>query len=86
MKEEAKELKSSRRLKVERYLQKRKKKTWSRKVCYECRQKVAEDRLRIKGKFVKKRKAMELLGIKHATEIKTLKTRLETWIKGKSDE
>ena len=53
-----KEAKSTRRLKVERYLEKRRKKTWDRKICYNCRQKVAEERLRIKGKFIKKRRAM----------------------------
>jgi hypothetical protein len=57
------ELKSVRRLKVERYLEKRRNKTWNRKICYNCRQKVAEERLRIKGKFIKKRRAMELLGL-----------------------
>ncbi len=57
------ELKSVRRLKVESYLEKRRNKTWNRKICYNCRQKVAEERLRIKGKFIKKRRAMELLGL-----------------------
>jgi hypothetical protein len=57
------DIKSSRRLKVERYLEKRRIKTWNRKICYNCRQKVAEERLRIKGKFIKKRRAMELLGL-----------------------
>lgn len=57
------DVKSVRRLKVERYLEKRRSKTWNRKICYNCRQKVAEERLRIKGKFIKKRRAMELLGL-----------------------
>lgn len=35
------EIKSVRRLKVERYLEKRRKKTWNKKICYNCRQKVA---------------------------------------------
>ena len=39
---EKKEIKSVRRLKVERYLEKRRKKTWDKKICYNCRQKVAE--------------------------------------------
>lgn len=52
------DIKSVRRLKVERYLEKRRSKTWNRKICYNCRQKVAEERLRIKGKFIKKRRAM----------------------------
>ena len=52
------EIKSTRRLKVERYLEKRRNRTWNKKICYNCRQKVAEERLRIKGKFIKKRRAM----------------------------
>lgn len=36
-----KELKTKRRLKVERYLEKRKTKTWNKKICYDCRQRVA---------------------------------------------
>lgn len=52
------DIKSVRRLKVERYLEKRRSKTLNRKICYNCRQKVAEERLRIKGKFIKKRRAM----------------------------
>jgi hypothetical protein len=35
------DVKSVRRLKVERYLEKRRNKTWNRKICYNCRQKVA---------------------------------------------
>ena len=52
------DIKSVRRLKVERYLEKRRSKTWNRKICYNCRKKVEEERLRIKGKFIKKRRAM----------------------------
>ena len=61
--DEMREVKTIRRLKVERYLEKRRMKTWNKKICYNCRQKVAEERLRVKGKFIKKRKAMDLLGI-----------------------
>ena len=71
-----KEVKSTRRLKVERYLEKRRKKTWDRKICYNCRQKVAEERLRIKGKFIKKRRAMEILGITTPIEMNRLKEKL----------
>ena len=70
---EQKEIKSLRKLKVERYLQKRRNKTWNKKICYNCRQKVAEERLRIKGKFIKKRRAMQILGL--ATPISTVEVR-----------
>ena len=77
MARDLKEIKSTRRLKVERYLQKRRKKTWNRKICYNCRQKVAEERLRIKGKFIKKRRAMEMLGIKKPIDMVALREMLE---------
>jgi hypothetical protein len=38
--------------KVSRYLQKKKRRIWNKKINYDCRKKVAENRLRIKGKFV----------------------------------
>ena len=79
-----KELKTARRLRVERYLEKRRMKTWNRKICYNCRQKVAEERLRIKGKFIKKRRAMEILGIKGHIPTAELKRKLEKSLKGKS--
>jgi uncharacterized Fe-S cluster-containing radical SAM superfamily protein len=41
-----------RRLKLLRYLDKKKRRVWRKKVSYDCRKKVADGRLRIKGKFV----------------------------------
>lgn len=41
-----------RRLKLLRYLDKKKRRVWKKKVSYDCRKKVADGRLRIKGKFV----------------------------------
>ena len=73
-----------RRLKVERYLEKRRKKTWNRKICYNCRQKVAEERLRIKGKFIKKRRAMEILGLIKPIPMVELKKLLEYELRDKT--
>mgnify|MGYP003479473149 CR=1 FL=1 len=41
-----------RRIKLLRYLDKKKRRVWRKKVSYDCRKKVADGRLRIKGKFV----------------------------------
>jgi len=51
-----------RRAKIEKYLQKRKKRTWNKKISYDCRKKVADSRLRIKGRFVTKEQAITMLG------------------------
>jgi len=50
-----------RRVKVERYLEKRKKRTWSKKINYDCRKRVADSRLRFKGRFVTKSQAFAML-------------------------
>ena len=81
---EQKEIKSIRRLKVERYLEKRRKKTWDKKICYNCRQKVAEERLRIKGKFIKKRRAMQILGLSTPISTGEIKEMLEEVLKDKT--
>ena len=41
----------------------RKKRIWKKKVSYDCRKKVADGRLRIKGKFVTREQACEQLGV-----------------------
>ena len=51
-----------RKIKIEKYLQKRKKRTWNKKISYDCRKKVADSRLRIKGRFVTKEQAVAMLG------------------------
>lgn len=51
-----------RREKIKKYLEKRKRRIWKKKVCYDCRKKVADKRLRIKGRFVTRDQAYELLG------------------------
>jgi superfamily II helicase len=60
---------------VERYLEKRRLKTWDNNICYNCRQKVAEERLRVKGRFIGRKKAIEMLGLtdrRNTSEIKHL--------------
>lgn len=49
--------------KVRRYLHKKGMKSSMKKFCYKCRKQVAEKRLRIKGRFVTKDQAFEILGI-----------------------
>jgi len=42
-----------RNLKIERY--KNKKRNWNKKIAYDCRKRVADTRLRIKGRFISKK-------------------------------
>jgi len=41
----------------------RKRRIWKKKINYDCRKKVADNRLRIKGKFVTREQACEMLGV-----------------------
>lgn len=43
-----------RRLKVMNYLEKRKRRTFSKRIAYQCRKRVADNRIRVKGRFVTK--------------------------------
>jgi len=52
---------SERKKRVLKYLEKRKKRRWSKKAEYMGRQKVAEKRLRVKGKFVSREQALAVL-------------------------
>lgn len=49
-----------RQLKLKRYREKKKNRVWSKKINYNCRKKVAEGRLRVKGRFVTKEQALVL--------------------------
>ena len=46
-----------------RYCLFRKRRIWKKKINYDCRKKVADNRLRIKGKFVTREQACEMLGV-----------------------
>ena len=48
---------------MKRYLFKRKLRNWGKKVSYECRKQVADARLRVKGRFITRLQASDLLGV-----------------------
>lgn len=43
-----------RKARVALFMEKRKARVWSKRVSYECRQKLADGRVRVKGRFVKR--------------------------------
>lgn len=47
-------LEESRATKIERYRKKKSRRIWDRKIFYDCRKVVADNRLRVNGRFVKK--------------------------------
>ena len=51
-----------RKEKIAKYMIKRKKRTWQKRIYYDCRKKVADKRLRIKGRFVTKDQVINKLG------------------------
>lgn len=56
---------------------KKSRRTWNKKINYDCRKKVADNRLRVKGKFVTKEQACTILGIQEENE-ENIKGLLET--------
>lgn len=54
-----------RKTKILKYLEKKKNRKWSKRISYDCRKRVAENRLRIKGRFVTKKQAIAILGADH---------------------
>ena len=44
----------SRRLRIQRFMEKRKRRIWTKRVKYDVRKNFADSRLRVKGRFVKK--------------------------------
>lgn len=53
-----------RKIKVQKYLDKRKRRNFRKKISYMCRKNVADKRIRIKGRFVSKLQADAILGEK----------------------
>jgi len=66
-----------RRKKIEKYLEKRKRRRWTKRISYDCRKRVADARLRIKGRFVTKDQAIAILGIDHPKIQKLLQQEAE---------
>lgn len=47
-----------RQARIQRFLAKRKHRVWTKKISYDCRKRVADSRLRVKGRFVTKTQAL----------------------------
>lgn len=56
-----KNISDERMVKVKRYLEKRKRRKWTKKISYDCRKSTADKRLRIKGRFVKNCDQMSIM-------------------------
>jgi len=78
-----------RQQKIERYREKRKRRVWEKKIAYDCRKRVADNRLRIKGRFITKDEAARLLRSKEVSDpemIKALKRKTGQDVDEKSEE
>ena len=49
-----------RRMKIERYVEKRKRRVWGKKIKYDVRKNFADSRVRIKGRFVRKEEELDI--------------------------
>ena len=54
-----------RKQKIRKYLEKRKRRKYCKRISYDCRKRVADNRLRIKGRFVTREQAIAILGTQH---------------------
>ncbi len=50
-----------RRMKIQKYLAKKKSRVWKKKISYDCRKRVADHRIRIKGRFIRKAEAVKIM-------------------------
>jgi hypothetical protein len=48
-------------MKIKRYKEKKERRIWTKKIFYDCRKQVADKRLRIKGRFIRKEDQKKLL-------------------------
>jgi hypothetical protein len=46
--------------KIQKYLEKKRQRNWHKKIHYSCRKKVADQRVRVKGRFISKQQALSL--------------------------
>ncbi len=56
-------LKQTRTIKVQRYLIKKQRRNWRKKISYFCRKQVADARLRIKGRFITRDQVKKMFNI-----------------------
>lgn len=56
-------MKNVRKLKVLRYLEKKKYRNFVKKITYKCRKNVADQRIRFKGRFMNVKQSVKMLGL-----------------------